>query len=311
MSSAHVCTLFEGDYHYGLGALVNSLFSSGFVGTLWVGYRGSLPHWTNQLVVVREDVEYLLLDRVTLVFVELETSTHFTMYKPDFMLQLLQTRCPDATLLFYFDPDIIVKARWSYFENWASHGVALCEDVNSPLSRTAPLRKDWAAYFATHGIELCPQDDLYVNGGFIGVSPKTFGFLREWKNIQDLIRVDLPAIRELKTLDRSHRFLKMDQDALNIAKDTTAVPISAANKEHMDFCPGGSVMAHAIGPQKPWRKNFLRCLFATGARPTAADKLYFKSVLAPVDVYKQQKRRYKLRKMNLVIATALSRVFAN
>lgn len=311
MSDSHICTLFEGHYHYGLGALINSLHASGFVGTLWVGYRGELPGWIKQLSFSGESGSYLVSKQFKIVFIKLDTNTHFTLYKPDFMLQLIERHCPEAKFLFYFDPDILIKAKWSYFENWANHGVALCEDVNSPLCMTSPLRKDWEAYFRVRGVALMPQDDIYVNGGFIGVSAENFPFLAEWKSIQDLIKPDLPAMDQLHSTDRSHPFNKLDQDALNIAKDLTGLRISVANKESMDFLPGGTVMSHAIGMAKPWNKNFVKQLLLTGNRPGAPDRLFYRFVRFPIDVYAGQKVKSQLRKLNLVVTSILSRLLAN
>jgi hypothetical protein len=311
MSRTHVCTLFEGHYHHGVGSLINTLHAGGFDGSLWIGYRGKLPPWIDQLGEPDRDGGYRVGGLFRAVFLELDTPRHFTLYKPDFMLWLVENRCPDAGAMFYFDPDILTKAPWWFFEKWAGHGIALCEDVNSPMSLTSPVRAEWKAFLGDHGIALDPKDPIYVNGGFIGLRAQAFPFLAEWKRIQDLIEPHLPPFGSDRPEDRYNPFLKLDQDALNIAKDLTAFPCSISDKIGMDFSIGGTIMSHATGRPKPWEKNFLGYLLATGGRPTQPDRLYFERNRHPVDLYREAPLRLAVKRVNLALTVALGRVLGH
>lgn len=309
--STHLCTLFEGDYQFGLGALLNSLHKSGFVGTMWIGYRGHIPVWAKPHTDNHIEHVWWIDGKIRTVFLALDTKEHLTYVKPDFMLHLWEKHCTEAQNLIYFDPDIIVKTKWSFFEDWVKNGIALCEDVSSPLSQSHPLRKSWASYFLKLGINLKSRDNIYVNGGFIGVSFKHLSFLKTWKEIQDTIRADIPFVNHLGVLDRSFLFCKTDQDALNIAKDMNTWNMSIADKNAMDFAPGGHIMAHAIGSPKPWNNNFIIHLMKTGNRPSPAERLFFDFVHWPIDLFARQRAKLYLKKINLLLAILLGRLIGN
>src|ERR1700683_230786 len=121
-----ICTLFEGDYHIGVAALVNSLVNGGFSGTIWAGYRGALPPWLDQLQrSVGTENEFLVAGKVRLVLLAQATEIHLTNHKPDFMLDLLAGPASDCEYLWYFDPDIFIRVPWTFFVGWQRCGVAL------------------------------------------------------------------------------------------------------------------------------------------------------------------------------------------
>lgn len=280
-----ICTLFEGDYHYGVGALTNSLCNHGFEGIVWVGYRGNLPPWANPLMEHEKYWEYTVSDNCCLRFIKLETDYHLTNYKPNFMLDLWQNYCPEVESIFYFDPDIVIKCRWSFYEEWVSNGVALCEDVNSPLYQNHPLRMAWRKFYEPHQIDLTSPIETYVNGGFIGVHRSQKSFLDLWCRIQEIMAAAIDGLQNANIKDRTFMFCKTDQDALNIALMSKDFSASIIGKEGMDFEFGGFTMSHALGACKPWKSKVILDVIKQGKAPRLANKQYWKYVRSPIKLY--------------------------
>jgi hypothetical protein len=164
-----VCTLFEGNYHYGLGALVNSLCAFGYKGIVWAGYRGALPPWASPIRTTSDYAEFQVSADCLIRFLPLKTERHLTNFKPIFLRDLWRDHCPDAERLFYFDPDIVIKCPWHFFEEWTSCGIALSEDVNSPMSRFHFIRENWRRLCQSNGLSLPLPLDIYANAGFLGL----------------------------------------------------------------------------------------------------------------------------------------------
>jgi hypothetical protein len=286
MTSA-ICTLFEGNYHYGLGALVNSLYAQGFCGTLYVGYRGALPPWAVDLKTTDGFSEFTAAEGLVLRFIPLTTKIHLTNYKPDFMLDLWQRHCPKADAFFYFDPDIVIMCKWSFFEEWVEAGVTLCADINFAMPGNHPVRNAWKRFYEPHGFKFRREPDLYFNGGFFGLKKERMEFLTCWQRLQDLMAPAINGMHNVNIGDRTFLFHKTDQDALNVAAMTAESPISTMGLDGMDLQPGGGgyVMSHALGAEKPWKKKFVRRLLLRGNSPSRADRIYFKSVTRPIQLY--------------------------
>ena len=277
-----VCTLFEGHYHFGVAGLVNSLCAHGFRGTVWAGYRGALPPWAGAAAARGEFSEMPVQDGVALRFVPLTTDAHFTNYKATFLAEVLERLDPSAEAAAYADPDVLIAGRWSFFEEWIECGVALCEDVNSPMPETHPIRGAWRKFGAKHGLALRPRTASYVNGGFLGVARAHLPFLRTWSRVLEAMKAELGTAQNFQwaNKDRTYPFFRNDQDALNMAIEASDIALSIVGKEGMGFAGGGYIMYHALGLPKPWAKNFV-VEALQGWPPTGADKAFVAAGAGP------------------------------
>ena len=297
MNSA-ICTLYEGHYHHGVAALANSLFKNGFRGSIYVGYRGALPPWAgaaydNVALGWANAKTYEAAEGLLLHFLPLITDYHLTNYKPDFMLQLWEGPAKNAEAMFYFDPDIVQVAPWGFMENWVKCGIAVCEDINSPLHEFHPRRVYWRNYFKTFKKELFFKSIIYVNGGFVGVHFENIHFISIWKQIQEQMAKEIGGLNtsifnrtkiDDKMNNPYYAFGTTDQDALNATIEAFEGKISSLSKAAMAIEPGTHVIPHALGSIKPWRKKFF-LNFLKGTPPTIVDKYYWFNTRYPIKLY--------------------------
>jgi len=311
-----VCTLFEHHYHRGVAILVNSLCHSGFTGTVYAGFRGPLPPWAESHVsqLGPDQWEMAVSPGVTLRFLSLKTSAHFTNYKPEFLLQIEMLAGADTEGAIYCDPDIVVEMEWKYLEDWLSCGIALCEDVNSPLSRNHPARTGWKKFFQSKGIELAFRGVEYANGGFIGLLWEYRAFLVTWHDFMAQIATalggtDVAGISGGKRLRGRYGFAdcfrQPDQDALNAALEACPeIPVSFLGPQVMGFIPGRALLPHALGPAKPWVRSYLREALG-GCPPTAVDKAFWRHAEEPLSPFTLA--HLSFRRFQLILGTALGR----
>ena len=293
MTSA-VCTLYEGDYHYGVGVLTNSLYNHGFRGVMWVGYRGNLPFWAKSLRNKDGYQEFSIAEDCVMRFVNLTTTKHLAYYKPDFMWQLLENYCPEVDALCYFDPDIVNKLNWEFYQNWFSRGIALCGDSWFVVPANHPKRLAWKEFALSNGFDCERELDFNYNSGFIGIPRSYKSLLLLW---QKLIEIGTEAgysdIKDFTNRDYDgYPYLDTDQTYFNLALMLNSYPLSTVGPEGMDFLPGGNIMSHAASPKvKPWRKKLIFNAL-NGNGPNRTDKLYWKHSQAPIQMYSPTEFRW-------------------
>jgi hypothetical protein len=322
MKSA-ICTLFEGHYHYGVATLSNSLFKQGFRGTVYVGYRGALPQWIlkgrrESIGKWKEAITLTPISGLELVFLFLDTTYSLTNYKPDFMLELWEGPAGEADALFYFDPDIVITNPWTCFEEWVNCGIAVCEDINSPFQEFHPRRVGWRDYFKNHHITLQFKNQIYVNGGFLGLSKKDLSFLVLWIKLQESMGEAIGGLENSIFSNQSHNstilkregfqiFDKSDQDALNATIEAYNGTMSYMGKEGMGFRPGNSSMFHSLGSNKPWTVNYLLRAM-NGRPPRAVDVSYWKNTNYPILAH--SKWQILIKEISIKMAKFIGRFYS-
>jgi hypothetical protein len=207
-----VATLFEKDHYLGVGGLINSLIANDYRGFVYVGYKGDLPKWCSGLDQISDGV-FQVTTSVAISFLRIESNKHLAVLKPRFLLDILAL---DDALdsVFYFDPDIVVKCRWSFFEEWAGYGVALCQEIiDAYMPNNHPIRCHWRAWGRQRGMACKREINQYFNSGFVGVQRRLSSFLEVWNRI--LIETHTAGFgAENIVRDRSMPFSTWDQDAL-------------------------------------------------------------------------------------------------
>ena len=312
-----VCTLVEKDYFQGLAVLANSLNFHGYKGNLWAGYRGDLPSWATAInsSLIPDATATAQAGEVTIIFVKIETTAHFTNFKPQFMLQVLDHLDTACNGLLYLDPDITLAVRWSYIQEWMQAGVALCEDVNSPHYEQSPRRTAWRQFFNNHKMPLTYRSPAYINAGCCGVRREHRSFLQLWERIQELIAAQEGGLHRsifdahLTIQDSLYHFNSINQDGLNCALEATDLPCSILNKAAMalNLTDGSPIFPHSLGKLKPWRKNYSRELILNGIPPTYADKMFWLHARGPLLVF--SKGHLLGKRLALRINTVLSRIY--
>lgn len=310
-----ICSLFEGNHHYGIAALANSLYDHNFKGAFFVGYRGQLPKWTNaakQNVSLQwEGAKTLeIAENFQIHFLPLDVVCHLSSYKPVLMLRLLEGPAKEAKGIIYFDPDITIKCNWEFYENWIGYGVAVVQEViSNPMPASHPLRLGWEKVIKGMNKETKHKLNYYFNSGFCGVAKENVEFLQLWAEIILLAsnQYGLDANKFVSSSDRTKDFNIIDQDAFNITAMCSESPICEVGPDGMNFLPGGWIMSHAAGSPKPWRKSYIR-LALKGYSPSRADHDFWLKAKGPIKNFSNGQIKFK--ELSMSIAGFIGRFYS-
>jgi hypothetical protein len=229
------------------------------------------------------------------------------------MLETLNRSRGDAVL--YCDPDVVVNVAWRYIEEWLTCGVALCDDVNSPLAENHPRRVGWRRFFQGSDHELRFRGSRYANGGVVGVPRIHSRLLEVWIQLLDAVTAELGGAHIVGIEGRGHVideygfadcFRLTDQDTLNAALEACPqIPLSFLGRQAMGFDAGTPFFPHSIGPVKPWSRRYFRDALG-GKPPVRVDKIFWNAARGPLQPFPA--RHVTSTRRRITLAAALGRL---
>ncbi|MGB5943438.1 MAG: hypothetical protein WBG71_11205 [Leeuwenhoekiella sp.] len=312
-----ICTLYEGNYHYGVAVLVNSLYSKGFRGDFYIGYRGELPPWAKDTIpntnLNWENAQsFKAADDLLVHFLPVETESHFTNYKPYFVKELIDSSIIKNEIygIFYFDPDIVNLCEWRFYEEWITYGVAMVHEVVwNDMPHNHPKRKQWLQNAKPDHLKVLNPLNSYINAGFFGLSLKNLSFLDLWIKLIDYCE-SKGNFDKTKFAQSEHDYalLKVgDQDLFNLAAMCTECPLSEFGPDGMGFIGGGWLMAHATGSPKPWQVNF-RKNWVSGKKVNNNYKRFWEQARGVISCYNV--KEIKRKQNSIKLYSLLSRFYS-
>lgn len=282
-------TLFEGHYHHGVAALINSAIRSGFSGPICLFHRGPLPPWTESLDRVGDCSWQVANCRIT--FHRLEIDSYFAYHKP-FAARMALDLHPECDSVIYADPDVNVIAPWQHIEDWISRGVAYCLDANFPyLPEFHPWRIRWRNLYRSALGREPANCSTYPNSGFVSVRERDSAFLDDWIAITQQFAIEGGNKQKVRLSDR---YLPVvgDQDLMAAALMGWQGAQSVLGPEGMGFNGHYIWLSHDIGQIKPWIRPFLRQALQ-GFPPSQAARFYLDFASGPIRSFSPDQLRVR------------------
>ncbi len=296
-------TLVENHYFLGFSALLNSLVDhGGCIDKVIAGYRYDLPTWLPPLTERNGIQTFTLPSGIVVDLVKLDgDGLHMVHEKPAWCLNVQENLAPEADEYYFFDSDITIDNRMSFYSEWLEEGVAICGDVNFVFDATHPARKKWAKAAEAAGHRIVNNIDSYYNSGFLGWRNDQKQFIHDWMEASRILSAYSGDMKQFRVHDRTYMVLSTNQDGLNLAIMITEEPISLVGPDGMGFTFGMQLMQHPIG-KKPWKRNFILD-FIKGYPPRKGDLTFWKaangSELAPYSAFTVRRKVVTVKLLKL------------